>query len=170
MAELMGRLHKHGVMVTGETGELERSFFGKPALGGLQLCPVEALYLVEKGKLAVEAEGRRLSATELIDHFTKLDPDFSLKYAVYSDLRSRGYIVRTGLKFGAHFRVYERGEKPGEAHSKYIVQAVPEWIKLTPTDFARGVRLARSVRKGMLFGVVDDEGDVTYYSLMREKP
>jgi hypothetical protein len=32
------------------------------------------------------------------------------------------------------------------------------------------VRLAHSVRKDMLFAVVDDEGDVTYYSLSRERP
>jgi len=151
--------------------ELEKGWFGKPlGEGRVQLAPVEALYLVERGKLkVVDENGEEQSFERLFTLFTKTDPDFPLKYAVYSDLRSKGYIVKTGLKFGAHFRVYERGEKPGEAHSKYIVQAVPEWIKLTPTDFARGVRLARSVRKGMLFGVVDDEGDVTYYSLAREK-
>ena len=152
--------------------DLERGYFGKSlGEGRVQLAPVEALYLVERGKLKVQDEsGAEIPFEKLFTLFTQTDPDLPLKYAVYSDLRSKGYIVRTGLKFGAHFRVYERGDKPGEAHSKYIVQAVPEWIKLTPTDFARGVRLARSVRKGMLFGVVDDEGDVTYYSLSREKP
>ena len=93
-----------------------------------------------------------------------------LKYLVYSDLRSRGYVVKTGLKFGAHFRVYERGKTPGEEHSLYLVHAIPEGSKLTPADLARAVRLAHSVRKRMLFAVVDDEGDITYYSLTRERP
>jgi tRNA-intron endonuclease len=166
-----GTLQRQRVIVWKGEG-LEKGWFGKQlGEGRVQLAPVEALHLVEKGKLKVQDEGgAELPFEKLFTLFTQADPDFPLKYAVYSDLRSRGYIVKTGLKFGAHFRVYERGGKPGEAHSKYIVQAVPEWIKLTPTDFARGVRLARSVRKGMLFGVVDDEGDVTYYSLTREKP
>ncbi len=27
----------------------------------------------------------------------------------YRDLRNRGFIVKSGFKFGTHFRVYERG-------------------------------------------------------------
>ncbi len=77
-----------------------------------------------------------------MDRFVRSGPELMLKYAVYSDLRSRGYIAKTGLKFGAHYRVYERGEKPSEAHSKFLVQAAPEGIKLTPTEPARAVRLA----------------------------
>ncbi len=170
MAEAVGHFHPKKIIVTGELEELLKGYYGKDLGGRVQLAPVEALYLVEKGKIRVIEDERELSFEELFKRFSKEDPDLPLKYAAYSDLRSRGYIVKTGLKFGAHFRVYDRGDKPGKAHSKYIVLAVPEWIKLTPTDFARGVRLARSVRKGMLFAVVDDEGDVTYYSLTREKP
>jgi tRNA-intron endonuclease len=93
-----------------------------------------------------------------------------LKYLTYSDLRSRGYLVKTGLKFGAHFRVYARGEAPGETHSAYLVHAIPESHKFTSTELARAVRLAHSVRKNILFAVVDDEGDITYYSIARETP
>lgn len=171
MEKPTGKLRVSRVFVEEGIEELTKGFFGKNMGNYLQLAPVEALYLVEKGKIrVVDESGTEIPTDKLIEHFTKLDPEFPLKYSVYSDLRNRGYIVKTGLKFGAHFRVYDRGEKPGEAHSKYIVLAMPEWTKLTPTDFARGVRLARSVRKGMLFAVVDDEGDITYYSLVREKP
>ena len=146
---------------------------GKPLSGGrLQLAPVEALYLLDREKIRVfERKGKReLSFSELSKKLAKQDPELMLKYLVYSDLRSRGYVVKTGLKFGAHFRVYERGKGPGEGHSPYLVHAIPEGCKLTPAEFARAVRLAHSVRKKMLFAVVDDEGDVTYYSLTRERP
>ncbi|MEM0358583.1 MAG: tRNA-intron lyase [Candidatus Hadarchaeales archaeon] len=151
----------------------QKGAFGKPLSGGkLQLSPLEVLYLVENGKAeAVDGKsGKPLGWEELCKRFSKLDPELVLKYAVYSDLRSRGYVVKTGLKFGAHFRVYDRGERPGEAHSKYLVHAIKEGIRLSPPELARAVRLAHSVRKTMLFAVVDDEGDVTYYSLRREKP
>ena len=151
----------------------QRGSFGKPLSGGkLQLAPIEALYLLGEGKIRVVdgKTGRPLTFEKLSAKLAKIDLDIMLKYIAYADLRSRGYVVKTGLKFGAHFRVYERGERPGETHSKYVVQAIPESATLAPTDLARAVRLAHSVRKGMLFAVVDDEGDVTYYSLSREKP
>ena len=146
---------------------------GKPLSGGrLQLAPVEALYLLDRGKIrVVERRGKKdLSFDELFKKLARRDPELMLKYTVYSDLRSRGYTAKTGLKFGAHFRVYERGKGPGGGHSLYLVHAMPEGSKLTPAELARAVRLAHSVRKKMLFAVVDDEGDVTYYSLTRERP
>lgn len=169
-------LYREKVMVWEEAQAnqlYQRGAFGKPLSGGkLQLAPVEALYLLDGGKIRVIDRGtdEQLKFDEFSARLAKRDPDLMLKYAVYSDLRSRGYVVKTGLKFGAHFRVYERGDKPGETHSKYIVHAIPEGIKFTPTELARAVRLAHSVRKSMLFAVVDDEGDVTYYSLSRERP
>ncbi|HDI13114.1 MAG: tRNA-intron lyase [Hadesarchaea archaeon] len=169
------QLYKGKVMVWDEAQAnqlYQRGSYGKPLSGGkLQLAYVEALYLVEGGKLhVIDENGRQLKFKELLEKFTVSDPEVTLKYTVYSDLRSRGYIVKTGLKFGAHFRVYDRGERPGEAHSKFLVHAVPEGIKLTPTEIARAVRLAHSVRKKILWAVVDDEGDITYYSLTRERP
>jgi len=51
-----------------------------------------------------------------------------------------------------------------------LVHAVPESARLSSTDMARAVRLAHSVKKSILFAIVDDEGDVTYYSMSRERP
>lgn len=169
------QLYKCKIMVWDEAQAnqlYQRGSYGKPLSGGkLQLAPVEALYLLEVGKIRVVGEdGKRLKFKNLSAKFTEVDPEVMLKYSAYADLRSRGYIIKTGLKFGAHFRVYERGEKPGEAHSKFLVHAVPEGIKLTPTELARAVRLAHSVRKKILWAIVDDEGDVTYYALTRERP
>jgi tRNA-intron endonuclease len=146
--------------------------FGKPLTGGkLQLAPVELLYLMDAEKVTVvDEDDKKLNFKAVVERFAETDPDLMLKYIAYSDLRSRGYIVKTGLKFGAHFRVYDRGEKPGEAHSKFLVQAVPEGIKLTPTEIARAVRLAHSVRKKIFWAVVDEDGDITYYLITRERP
>jgi len=146
---------------------------GKPLTGGkLHLSMIESLFLLEKEKIVIKDKktGRNLDSRKFSSKALKLDPDFLLKYAVYSDLRSRGYVVKTGLKFGTHFRLYERGAKPGEGHAPYLVQAVPEGSKMSPADIARAVRLAHSVRKKMMMAIVDDEGDITYYSLSRETP
>jgi tRNA-intron endonuclease len=144
---------------------------GKPLSGGrLQISPVESLYLLEKEKIEVfhEKENKEIDFNELSSVLVEENPDLLLKYRVYRDLRSRGLVVKTGLKYGAHFRVYSRGEGPGSSHSPYLVHAVSEDSKLTPQDLAGSVRLAHSVRKDMIYGIVDDEGDITYYSIKRE--
>jgi len=167
-----GELCGDRVIVSGEAASRihQRGFFGKPVGGArLQLAPVEALYLVERGKLEVYEEESRIDFDGLMRRFSKDDRLLPLKYAVYSDLRSRGYIVRTGLKFGADFRVYEKGEKPPDSHSKFLVRVIQEKAKLSVSDISGDVRLSHGVRKKMLYAVVDDEGDVTYYSVARER-
>ncbi len=149
----------------------QRGCYGKPLSGGrLQLSPVEALYLVENGKIIIEDQkGNKLDFETLMKKFAKTDPEFRLKYVTYADLRSRGYIVRTGLKFGAHFRVYDRGDRPGEAHSKFLVHAIPGSAKFGATELVRAVRLAHGVRKRFIWAIVDEEGDITYYAVTRER-
>lgn len=150
----------------------ERGSVGKPLSGGrLQLAPVEALLLLDEERLRIShgTTGEELDFSSLMDELSEKDPEFVLKYRVYEDLRSRGFVVKTGLKYGAHFRVYERGETPGTSHSPYLVHAISESEEITPPDLARAVRLAQSVRKKMMYAVVDDEGDITYYSLSRER-
>lgn len=169
-----GVLQKGAVLVLNpeEANALhQRGCYGKMMSGGrLQLAPVEALYLVQNGRLEVfDSKGKSFDFDELARRFSKIDPDLKLKLAVYSDLRSRGFIVKTGLKFGTHFRVYDRGERPGKAHSKFLVHAVPESAKVGMVEIARAVRLAHGVRKRFLWAVVDEEGDVTYYAVTWER-
>ncbi|WP_456474285.1 tRNA-intron lyase [Candidatus Pyrohabitans sp.] len=140
--------------------------YGKKSSGKLYLSLVEALYLVEKGKLEVFSGERALSLEELLG---SPEEDLFIRYVAYRDLRERGYVVKTGFKFGSHFRVYERGAYPGE-HSSFLVHAVREDSELSFTELARAVRLAHGVRKRMLFAVVDEEGDVTYYAVERVTP
>ncbi len=169
------RYHKERIIVSDEKEANkihQHGATGKPLTGGrLQLAPVEALYLVEDERLRVvdEENNEELSFEELSSDLAEEDSSIMLKYRVYKDLRSRGLVVKTGLKYGSHFRVYERGETPGSSHSPYLVHAISENTELTPQEIARAVRLAHGVRKKMIFGIVDDEGDVTYYSLSREK-
>jgi tRNA-intron endonuclease len=86
------------------------------------------------------------------------------------DIRNSGYIFITALKFGADFRVYDRGVKPGEDHAKWIVYAVYEGSTLTWYEFAAKNRVAHSTRKRLLIGVVDDENSVSYWEVRWMRP
>ncbi len=149
----------------------QKSFFGDMQKGGkLNLTLVEALYLIEREKLDVKKGKKKLSFEDLMETAVKEDPLAYVQYVAYDDLRERGYIVKTGFKFGAHFRIYKRGDIPGEAHSAYMVHCLPENFQMSMIEISRIVRLGHSVKKKMWLAIVDNEGDLTYYEVKRIKP
>ncbi|MBT4351264.1 tRNA-intron lyase [archaeon] len=137
----------------------------------VKLSMLESLFLLENKKLEI-LDGRNspFSEERFYKKAKKNDKNFGIRYSVYKDLRNRGYIVKTALKFGADFRVYDRGIKPGEDHAKWVVFPVHESSYLTWYDFSAKNRVAHSTKKKLLLGIVDDEEDVTYYEVKWTKP
>ncbi|MFH1711194.1 MAG: tRNA-intron lyase [Nanoarchaeota archaeon] len=147
-----------------------QSRFGEQKEGKIFYSLAEALFLVEKGKLQVFEKKKKLSFDKLMDKSKEQDSRFTTKYAVFKDMRNRGYIIKTALKFGAEFRVYDKGKFPGEEHAKWILYPVKESDTLTWHDFSAKNRVAHSTKKNLLIGIVDDEGDVTYYEVKWTRP
>src|SRR2546428_582461 len=76
------------------SGVYNRGFFGTPRSGGgLELNLLEAVYLVEGGRLEVRRRGRAVSARELFRAASASMTAFEIRYLVYRDLRARGYVV-----------------------------------------------------------------------------
>jgi len=148
----------------------EQSRFGEQKEGKMLYSIPEALYLVEKGKLQVVIGRKKLSFEKLMEKFQEEDSKIGIKYAVFKDMRNRGYIVKTALKFGAEFRVYDKGKQPGEEHALWVLYPVKENETLTWHDFSAKNRVAHSTKKNLLIGIVDEEGDVTYYEITWRKP
>lgn len=145
--------------------KLEQKGYGKRVDKKLELSLIEGLFLLERKSIKLENK----KAADLKNLLKGKKRDFLRMYRVYQDLRERGYVVKTGFKYGAHFRVYERGEYAKE-HSKFLVYAVPENYTFSFPEVSRAVRLAHGVKKTMIFAVVDDEGDITYYTVERIMP
>ena len=148
----------------------DKSRFGELKDNKLQYSLVEALYLVEKGKLMIKEDKKAVKQDDFIKRAINLEKDFWTKYIVFRDMRNRGYIVKTALKFGADFRVYDRGIKPGDDHAKWILFPVAESKGFTWYTFSAMNRVAHSTRKNLLVGIVDSENDVTYYEIKWTKP
>lgn len=102
---------------------------------------------------------------KLLKKFLKIDKKIQTKYSVYKDLRNKGYIPKTALKFGADFRVYDKGVKPGQDHALWIVFTDNETSKLTWQEFSGKNRVAHSTKKKLLLAIVDEESSVTYYEV-----
>ncbi len=130
-------------------GELHREgFYGKIIGKNLHLSAIECAYLVKRGIAEVrDVGGRKRSAGSIVKKMKRRDPEFGQKMRIYGDLRDRGLIVKTGFKYGTHFRVYVRDI---EHHAPYLVHAVPENYTGTWPEISRGVRLAHGVKKDFL--------------------
>lgn len=148
----------------------DQSRYGQITKTSYQLSLLEALYLLDKKKLTVKDARERTLDFEALEKLGKKEPYFLVRYAVYADLRTRGYIVKTAFKFGADFRVYDKGVKPGEDHAKWVVFPVHESQKHTWHEFSAKNRVAHSTKKRLLLGIVDDEYDVTYYEVKWVRP
>ena len=86
---------------------------------------------------------------------------------MYDDLRERGLVVKTGFKYGTHFRAYD--QDPGREHARFLVHAVPRDHETSWPELSRAVRLAHGVRKELVFGAADEAG-VEYIELERLRP
>jgi tRNA-intron endonuclease len=148
-------------------GLYERAFYGQPLDrndgGDLQLSLLEAAHLagdvlaldreavLEKGH---EVEGER----------------FDRRLCVYTTLRERGVVPKTGFKFGADFRTYADVESVDDlGHSELLVRVLPGDHVFAPRDLALDVRLAHGVRKTMVYAVVGG-GEVEWVAVSRLTP
>ncbi len=146
---------------------LHKKYFYGSLKGDMTILSlIEGAYLVERGYLEVYKAGKKLNFEDLIEIGRRFDSDFERRLEVYRDLKGRGFVVKTGLKFGSDFRLYEYvGEKI--PHSKYLVTIVDD-RKMPAFEVVRAVRLAQSVRKTPLF-VCRDDGRNRYIGVERVK-
>jgi tRNA-intron endonuclease len=146
-------------------------FYGKAVGSSLQLALTESAYLLKNGilSIALAKTKRKLSIAQFIKIAKKIQPDFDLRLDVYNNLKDRNLIVKTGFKYGSHFRVY-KGD-PNTDHSEYLVHSIKNDYKTSWEEISRAVRLAQGVRKQILFARVQEKGKtIEYINIERIKP
>lgn len=145
-----------------------RSFFGAYLDGDLlALNPLEARHLVRAGHL--DLDGGSDAPAEAASG--RSSPAFDRRARVYADLRRRGVVPRSGLKFGADFRVYDAIESAGApGHSRWLVDVRSTADATSSVRLSRSVRLATGVRKAHAIAAVDGDGTVTWRTVERLTP
>jgi tRNA-intron endonuclease len=172
----MEKIHAYilGEIISSNTSEAhllyKKSHFGEPVGEKIQYSLSEALFLVEKEKMEIFSKNKQIPKKELMAKFRRIDKKIQIKYPVFKDLREKGYIPKTALKFGAEFRVYDKGSKPGKKHAKWIVFVDYESRRLTWHEFSAKNRVAHSTKKNLLLAIVDEENDITYYEVKWIRP
>ncbi len=126
----------------------------------------ETLFLIENKIL-------ELNKKEIIKKAEKRIKFFKEIYSVYKDWRNKGFILKTGFKFGTHFRVYFPGTTPiKHVHSKHLLHIFPKKHKILTSEFARIIRVANSVNKTFLLAIPNKrikEKKLNYYVKSRKK-
>lgn len=80
---------------------------------------------------------------------------------VFRDLVDRGFIVRTGFKYGSNFRIYAKSIQDHAEFLVHVIDGTEEWYKIS-----RAVRVAQGVRKEMIFAG-EDSKKVRYVKILR---
>jgi tRNA-intron endonuclease len=143
----------------------QQGFYGtRLDVGRLELEPVELLHLIERKRITVtEKNGTPIDSKEIVSALLPEDEDLWVRYLVFRDLRSRGYAVRQGFGGGIGFRVYARGEKPGNASANQLVYVLKEGVPISLHELDNVTETAIAARKKLIFALVDQNGEVNYY-------
>lgn len=163
-------LKEDGVLVKSreDSEKLSLRGYGVQRDEGLLLTFYEALYLQDRGLLKVidEKTGRPVGFQDLLKKYKAIEKNAWIKYLIYRDLRSRGYVIREGFGMGVDFRLYERGEYSKDS-ADYLVYGIYEGMALSIEDLAQILLRAQNLKKELILAVINRRGEIVYYSLSR---
>ncbi len=123
----------------------------------------ETIFMLKHGGLTLlNSDLKKVikTADERIKYFEDM-------YAVYEEWRLSGYVMKSGFKFGTHFRLYFPGASPVNTesewiHSKHVVHVFPRSSKLLISEWARAIRVAHSVKKTFILAIPGRKTDVDF--------
>jgi tRNA-intron lyase len=119
-----------------------------------KLDAYETLFLMRHAGLRLQNAGE----AAVVAAARRQHKDFLHLYDVYEDWRMQGFVLKTGFKFGTHFRLYFPGASPANegkewVHSKHVVHCFPRASKLLISEWARAIRVAHSVKKTFVLAI-----------------
>ncbi|XP_075980825.1 tRNA splicing endonuclease subunit 2 [Anticarsia gemmatalis] len=126
----------------------------------LMLTPQEAFFLLYGlGCLQiVNLDNTLLNIEKCWELFTMADKNFVSKYVVFHYYRSKGYIVKPGIKFGGDYLLYKEG--PAMSHAEYIVVIKSKYKSFGWIEMLGHVRMANTTVKEILIAEVIEPEDI----------
>ncbi|MEM0049984.1 MAG: tRNA-intron lyase [Candidatus Bathyarchaeia archaeon] len=163
-------LRNDGVLIKSseDSEKLLSKGYGVQREDGLLLTFYEALFLYDKELIKVidEETNHYVNFKDLLERYKAIEKNAWIKYLIYRDLRSRGYVVREGFGLGVDFRLYGRGEYSKDS-ADFLVYGVFEGMALSIKDLAHVLTRAQNLKKTLILAVVNRRGEIVYYTLSR---
>ncbi|XP_059609549.1 uncharacterized protein LOC132256953 [Phlebotomus argentipes] len=143
----------------------ENGCFGQRIPGrsdGLYLLKEEAFFLHNCLKcLKIVTENQEILSTESIfDHFCRSRKNFVTSFIAYQYLKSKKWVIKSGLKFGGDFLLYREG--PEIYHSSYVVFLQDEGTVLKGINLQSLYRTTEASGKDLLILHVNQSKDFQY--------
>ena len=165
-----GILKESSVIITDQKESSQiynKGNFGYPLSGGsVELDLIEATFLLETGRLEVTRNGERMTFESLFSYSSSASEGFDIRYMVYRDIRQRGFVVKAETG-DMDLSVFPRGKTLSNSRPRYLVKAVSERTAFSIDSFMELASSAASKNKELLFAIVDEEGDMTYYIISK---
>ena len=132
--------------------------------GMLKMDFLETVFLAKHfGMEVINISGGTASWENILDDVVKKREYARQLYEVYEDWRLRGYVVKSGFKFGSHFRIYFPGASPAKegkwVHSKHVLHVFPKDQKMLISEWSRAVRVAHGVKKTFILSIPEMKPD-----------
>ena len=170
LAKITGTLSSTGALVQGSENieNLLSRGYGTVKRKRLALNLCETLFLQSNDVLEVTKQKSKapLSFQELLHKFEQIDKCVWIKYLIYRDLRSRGYVVREGFGLETDFRFYERGEY-GKTTAAYLILGIQEGKPVSTSRLASILRHTQALKKRLVLAVINRRGEIVYYTLSK---
>ena len=142
-----------------------KSHFGKSIpVNRLQLDLIEGVFLLGEGKIRIFYNKKEMSFQELVKIAAKQVPEFEIKYLIFKDLRNRGLAIKLcDEKENTDFFQFKQKREKNAKQCFISVFSERDILDLKETK-----NLIKEVIKKngeLWFGIVDEEGDITYYNV-----
>ncbi|MDP3966258.1 MAG: tRNA-intron lyase [archaeon] len=147
----------------------KESFYGEKKNEKVYYSLHEGLFLLKNKGMKIISNKKLLSGGDAFKKFSKIEKNFPIKYKIYEELRKKGLILKSGIKYGADFSVYEKGKRPGKDHSTWLLSGKESSKNLNIQEFILKNRVANSTNKKLLLAIRDAEDDILYYEVNWKK-
>ncbi|KPI41892.1 putative tRNA-splicing endonuclease subunit sen2 [Cyphellophora attinorum] len=110
------------------TLSMEETFFLSYGLGVLEVYCDDSDTILPPSSLLSLFRRHSYHPARSLSMAAEPDDPFMLSYAVYHHYRSAGWVVRSGIKFGTDYLLYNRG--PAFSHAEFSVTILPSYSDL----------------------------------------
>ena len=143
---------------------LKERGFGESEKDTLILDSFETLFLLYNNKLELKKVNRKITFDELMQKSIQKHDDTLIRFLLYRDLRTRGYVVKDGFGFGSDFRVYERGNF-GLKDAKFLIFAFNEGTQQKIGKLYKNIEEITKMGKEPIIAVIERRGEIIYYKV-----
>ena len=143
---------------------LKERGFGESNKENLILDSFETLYLLYNNKLELKKNNKVIGFDELIQKYIQKNDDVLIRFLLYRDLRTKGYVVKDGFGFGSDFRVYERGNY-GLKAAKFVIFAFNEGTQQKIGQLYKNIEEITNMGKEPIIAVIERRGEIIYYKI-----